>query len=391
MKWILNVFTCTVFLILSNVAFAQVRNVAYDLQKNTFDNDYNLPSEERFTITGFIDSNVALVELEIFQGFRKNGQMNAHYSTQWMRDKSDNGNQFYLSVKEPLRQNDQYDFSLKFFRTLSPEEIDYTKNVVSTSIQNYLVSTVRNNSKELELDKTPEELVDDLDRIVIDGLQKYRTRSQETFPGFSDILVRQLDDFGDVSGGRAKSVQKDENNSLDDEYLNKIAAIILQAELEIEQYFNQEILVLSDTKTVQDHPTEKQRNIVAINGGYGGAWFSGGLNDFNYGHAPYVGISFPLGKRAFSSKFWSNTSISTGVFVMNFKDNAGNKIKGPIIQRPFYLALGYKVFRFIRFNAGAVLLEKEVDNGDFVNADKIFVRPFVGLSVELNFWADFAK
>ena len=150
--------------------------------------------------------------------------------------------------------------------------------------------------------------------------------------------------------------------------------------------------MLSEIKTVSDHPTEKQRNIIAINGGYGGAWFNGGLNDFNYGHSPFVGISFPLGKKAFNSKFWSNTSISTGVFILNFKDKDGTSIKGPIIQRPLYVALGYKFFKFLRFNAGAVVLEKESSDDDgFVNADKIFVRPFVGLSLELNFWADFAK
>lgn len=386
-------FTCLFAYILMHPlgSSAQVRNVTYDSQKNTFDNDYNLPSEERFTISGYIDSSVALVELEIYQGTKKNGEPNSYYKTSWMRDPSDKGNQFYLSVKQGLRQNDHYDFDLKFYRTLNDEEIDYTKNSVSASLQNYLVSTIRNNSKGIELDKEPSAIRQTLNQIVSDGLNKYKTRSNESFPGFSDIILQQLNDMDDLKGSRAKNVIKNEDASLEEEYVNKIAAIVLQAELELEQYFNQEVLVLSQTKTVQDHPTEKQRNIVAINGGYGGAWFSGNLNNFNYGHAPYVGLSFPLGKKAFSSKFWSNTSISTGVFVLNFKDADGNKIKGPIIQRPFYVALGYKFFRFLRFNAGAVLLEKEVDNGEFVNADKIFVRPFVGLSVELNFWADFAK
>ena len=80
-----------------------------------------------------------------------------------------------------------------------------------------------------------------------------------------------------------------------------------------------------------------------------------------------------------------------GVFVLNFKDKDDVAIKGPIIQRPFYVAFGYKFFRFLRFNAGAVVLEKESVDDQFVNTDKIFIRPFVGLSLELNFWADFAK
>lgn len=384
--------SCVIFLVNATTLSAQVRSVTYDFKKNTFDNDFNLPSEERFTITGFIDSNIVLVELEIYQGTNKKGEINDYYSTYWLKDKSDNGNQFYLSVKSPLRQNDKYDFNLRFFRLLNEEEVDYTKNSVLTSLQNYLVSTARTNSRGLELDNTPAEIQKEMNRIVSEGLKKYRTRTLESFPGFSDILVKQLTDFGNVSGGRAKSVRNDENNSLEEEYVNKIASILLQSELELEQYFNNEILVLSETKNVQNHPTEKQRNIVAINGGYGGAWFSGNLNNFNYGHAPYVGLSFPLGKKAFSSRFWSNTSLSTGVFVLNFKDANGTTIKGPIIQRPFYVALGYKFFRFLRFNAGAVLLEKKEDGDtEFINTDKIFVRPFVGLSLELNFWADFAK
>lgn len=389
-KILTTVFICFLLASLSNVN-AQVRNVSYDFTKNTFDNDYNLPSEERFTLTGFIDSSVQLVELEIYEGVNKKGEKKEYYSTYWQKDKADNGNQFYLSVKQPLRQNAKYDFDLRFFRSLNSEEVDYTETSLVSSIYNYLSAIAINEGKSLELNATPLVIQSEMNRIVKEGLTKYRTRTQEQFPGFSDIIVRQLDELDEITGKRAKQINKDENNSIEDEYTNKIAAIVQQVQIELEQYFNNDILVLSETKTVKDHPTEKQRNIVAINGGYGGAWFNGGLNDFNYGHAPYVGLSFPLGKKAFNSKFWSNTSISTGVFVLNFKDKDGTSIKGPIIQRPFYVALGYKFFRFLRFNAGAVLLEKESTDDQFVNTDKIFVRPFVGLSLELNFWADFAK
>lgn len=390
-KILTSVLICILFTSVYNVN-AQVRSVSYDFQKNTFDNDYNLPSEERFTITGFIDSSVQLVELEIFEGYNKKGEKKGYYSTNWQKDKSDNGNQFYLSVKQPLRQNAKYDFELRFFRSLNAEEVDYTQTSITTSIYNYLSAIATNEGNDIKVEATSEVIQTEMNRIVMEGLTKYRTRTQDEFPGFSDIIVRQLDEISDITGKRARKIKKDENNSIDDAYTNKIAGIVQQVDIEVEQFFNNNLLVLSETKIVKDHPTEKQRNIVAINGGYGGAWFNGNLNDFNYGHAPYVGLSFPLGKKAFNSKFWSNMSISTGVFVMNFKDKDGSAIKGPIIQRPFYLALGYKFFRFLRFNAGAVVLEKTTEgDGEFINTDKIFVRPFVGLSLELNFWADFAK
>ena len=359
-KILTSVLICILFTSVVNVS-AQVRSVSYDFQKNTFDNDYNLPSEERFTMTGFIDSTVQLVELEIYEGKNKKGEKKGYYATNWQKDKSDSGNQFYLSVKQPLRQNSKYDFELRFFRSLNSEEVDYTKTSIVSSIYNYLAAIAITEGKSIQLSSSTDVIQEDMNRIVQEGLSKYRTRTQDEFPGFSDIVLRQLEEMSDIKGKRAREIKKDENNSVDEAYTNKIAGIVQQVDIEVEQFFNNELLVLSETKTVKDHPTEKQRNIVAINGGYGGAWFNGNLNDFNYGHAPYVGLSFPLGKKAFTSKFWSNTSISTGVFVLNFKDKDGSAIKGPIIQRPFYVALGYKFFRFLRFNAGAVLLEKEVE------------------------------
>ena len=366
---------------------AQVRNVTYDADKNTFDNDFNLPSEERFTITGYINNDISLVELDIYPG--KDKKTKAYYSTYWMRSSSDKGNQFYLSVKSPLRQNDQYDFTLNFFRKASDNEIDYTREMIAFSIKNYITSITEQKSDKLSLTQSSEETLKELNKLVTEGLRSYRTVNRENFQGFSDIIRRQLENFDEKATKGKKD--KEADDSLATSYDNKISAIISQSDIEIEQYLNNEMLVLSESKDVQDHPTEKQRNTVAINGGYGGVWFKGNLKNFDYDHSPYVGLSFPLGKKAFSSRFWSNTSISAGIFILNFKDGDGNKIKGPIIQKPLYVAFGYKFFRFMRFNAGAVLLERKSDNDNFVNADKIFVRPFVGLSLELNFWADFAK
>jgi len=382
---------CAATLLFINPISAQVRNVTYDFQRNTFDNDYDLPSDQRFNISGFIDTSVQLVEVDIYQGINKKEEINEYYSTYWLRDKSDNSTQFYLSIKKALRANESYDFNLRLYRSLDSAEVAYTKESLVTSIQNYLLSGARATNKEMVLEYEPGVIQTEMNRIVQQGLVKYRTRTLENFPGFSDIIKRQLEDFSDITGSRAKAIRKDEDNNMDDEFVNKMAGILSQVSLEIEQFLNNEMLVLSETKVITGHPSEKQRHVVAINGGYGGAWFSGNLNNFNYGHAPYVGLSFPLGKKAHSKKFWTNASISTGVFVLNFKDADDNEIKGPIIQRPFYVGLGYKFFRFLRVNAGAVLLEKKSDNGEFINTDKIFVRPFVGLSIEINFWADFAK
>ncbi|MCO5247322.1 MAG: hypothetical protein M9887_00010 [Chitinophagales bacterium] len=327
--------------------------------------------------------------MNIYPG--KDRKTKVFYSTYWMRSTSDNGNQFYLSVKSPLKQNDQYDFTLAFFKNASRQEITDTREALEESIKNYIQSITTQTSDRLSLNQSSETTIKELDKIVNQGLKNYRIVNQQTFQGFSDIISKQLGSFNEKAEKLRKEDENQTANLLSEKYENKINAILSQANLEVQQFLNNEMLILVEVKDVQDHPTVKQKNTIAINGGYGGVWFKGNLNNFDYDHSPYIGLSFPLGKRAFSSKFWSNSSISTGIFILDFKDGDGNKVKGPIIQKPLYVAFGYKLFRFLRLNAGAVLLERKTDNSNFVNADKIFARPFVGLSLELNFWADFAK
>jgi hypothetical protein len=387
-KIFLQVFS---LLLMITGASAQVRTISYDFNRNTFDGDYDLPANSRFNIIGTVDSSIGLVELDIYKGYNKHQEKNLFYTTSWLRSPLDRDGRFFLSVKFSLRSGQKYDFNIRFYKPINEEQRNYTQKMLLTSVQSYLMASARTDKRGLSLSASPEQMRKDLNIIVRDGLIKYRSRSGESFPGFSDILVRQLEAFSSITGGRARDIERDEDRTLSDVFNRIIEAILLQAGIETEQYLNSDMLILSDSRILTDYPVENTHNELAIHVGYGGAWFNGGFDQFNYGHRPYAGVSFPLGNKAHSKKFWSNTSVSTGVFFLNFKDNDGNTLKGPIIQRPFYLGLGYKVFSFIRLNAGAVLLEEKQQNGGFINADKIKIRPFVGISAELKFWADFAK
>lgn len=371
--------------------FAQVRTVSYDFFRNTFDGDYDLPAGERFNIIGLADSNTLYVEMDVYRGYNRAGERNLLYTANWLRASADKGSQFFLSMKFPLRAGQKYDFNIRYYRMVMPAEKDYTLSALVTSLQNYLLASARADRKGLVLESTPEDLRNNMNIIITDGLRKYRTRSGDPFPGFSDIMVSQLYDFAGITGSRARDIYKSEETNLNIVFGQIMDAILSQAEVELQQYFNQELLVVTESRFITDYPAENRRSEVAINIGYGGAWFNGGFDNFNYGHRPYAGFSFPLGNKAHSSRFLSNASISAGVFLLNFKDANDMTLKGPIIQRPFYAGVGYKIFRFVRVNVGAVVLEEDAQGGGFFNAEKIKVRPFVGISAELKFWADFAK
>jgi hypothetical protein len=131
---------------------------------------------------------------------------------------------------------------------------------------------------------------------------------------------------------------------------------------------------------------------LAINVGYGAAHFGGNFQNLDYAHGITSGLSFPLGNSAMSGRFWSNSSITVGAFWKNFTqvNAAGDKttITGPIFGRPYYVAYGYRVFRFLRINAGAVALQYDAGNNSItnINASSLRLRPYIGISAELRFW-----
>ena len=89
--------------------------------------------------------------------------------------------------------------------------------------------------------------------------------------------------------------------------------------------------------------------------------------------------------------------MNVGVFINNFKDDSGVELTGPIFKRPYYVGLGYKVFRFVRVNAGATFLEDISTAG--VNGindltgleDRVVIRPMIGISAEIKLWTSLAE
>ena len=114
-------------------------------------------------------------------------------------------------------------------------------------------------------------------------------------------------------------------------------------------------------------------------------------DNFNYGSAPYLGISMPFGREGVTKPFWSNLSISAGAFILDFKDVDDKKVTGPIFKRPTYLGMGYKVYKFIKLNAAVAFLEDADQAGVTGFKNSVEFRPMIGLSAEFNFWMDLAK
>ena len=134
--------------------------------------------------------------------------------------------------------------------------------------------------------------------------------------------------------------------------------------------------------------TEKTMNTLSLNLGYAGIYNNNNNGNFNYYSGPFLGLSLPLGNNKLNTNFWSKTSLSAGVFLQNFKPNNNLIVSGPLVKRPIYFGAGYKVFKFLRIQAGTTILE---DQNQLTNTRLIYFKPYVGLSIELNLWLGISK
>ena len=346
---------------------AQYESAVFDYEMAYFNNGQALPAEAMLIFSGEIAAEINAVEIAIF---KPNGKKPL-YRGLWQRTAGSSSESFRLPVNYRLQGGSEYDFKLSYFRELKMMEKTSVQEDVIQKLQFYRTQQVKMEKGRLQLKKSASKLLSDFNTILADAMSQYKAAQGDTEIQFSAMLEEYL-----------KVLEKDTLTSgakqLDD--------LLAQ---DVRQLLNQEWWVLASAREVQDYPTEKIANALALNVGYGGVLLSGQADNFTYGSAPYIGLSIPLSNRAYSSPLLKNTSVSLGAFTKNFEGSQGETITGPIFGRPYFVGLGYSVFRFVRFNAGVVALEEkqDVSGGDqpSFQLSRIQVQPFVGLSAEIKF------
>lgn len=362
---------------------AQQNSVVYDYGNNWFNQGGELPSETNFTINGQIPLAVSRVAVEV----RKSGKENALYETQWSRPMGNATTSVSIPVKYKLRSNNLYDFDLKFYRLTENADKKNIKKQLFTALDGYVDGVVNVGKQKISFSKNTSVMMDELYQIVDQSLVYYEPITGFDFPGFSDIVRIKIDQINDTRLSLSKvNVGKQENKSgtrqaYSQKLLKELKALLHN---EVSPYVMQDAYVLSEVRTISEVETAKTTNYITLQGGYGAIYIDGDLDNANYFDGMYAGLVLPLGKPAFAPKFIQRASISAGVFLRNFQDSNGETISGPIVNRPVYIGLGYNLIKFVKFNAGAVILENKSGDETFsLNVDNMRVRPFVGLSAQI--------
>jgi len=388
-----NILFLVFFVIVNLAASAQYVPVTFDYEKSYFNESLPLPAEKNFIIKSNISPAIEIVKVTIY---KNDSRKHAAHSAIWRRSFNNQTQNFDLPINYKLRGNSEYDFLLDYYRRVTDGEKDVLRNTLYSTLDNYISSQMEIGRNKIETEKPVSIIISDMNDIVTVGMLKYNNLVGYNFDGFSDIIkdkIKQIEDAR-LGTGKFAILKKDEGIETNKESKTVYAQNLIN-ELkemvhgELGQLINTDLVVVADTKEIKEYPTEKTMNTLPINVGYGAVYFNGKWNNLNYGAAPYVGLSLPLGNVTFSP-IMANTSISAGIFLQDLEDKDGNTKTGPFIKKPIYVALGYKFFRFIRFNVGATVLENRVitiQNANTITKKDISIRPMVGLSAEINIWA----
>ncbi|QMU29776.1 hypothetical protein [Adhaeribacter radiodurans] len=378
-------------LILSLPVLAQYKTVIFNYERAYFDDGQPLPAENRFIISGGVSANIDIVEVKIYHS--SNTEKAPFYQNTWEKRPTSPPATFALPINQPLRGNEEYTFVLNYYAKVSIEQQQQLISQINAALGAYIDQSYQVERSSITVLEHPRIIRSDLNAIVRQGLSLHRNQINYSFEGFSDLVYQKLKQLGELNLQKARFnifAKQDENTkTVKLRYAQEqIAALKLMINQEVAQYAGVQLFGLTDSKRITDYMTEKTKNALALNVGYGGAYYSGTFDNLAYDAAPYAGISLPFGKAPFASPFWAKTSISTGVFLQNLKFGPGNVATGPLVHRPVYVALGYRVLPFIRLNAGATVLQNKLTSSTStdLNLDKVYIRPFLGLSMEINLW-----
>lgn len=371
-----------------STASSQYATIQYDIEKNYFNEGQPLPAEKTLMFTGLVPDGVDIIEISILPA-KANNDKDRLYLASWKDFDSQDNTNYSLAVNYRLRASSNYDFRMDFYRQLdSKAQAALTEQIID-QVKAYLNANIIIKGNQVATSKGEKKMVAELNEIIDGALQHYRSQDDTGFAGLSATVRRQLENMDQMGFGNApkdsdaQQVQNDRQAAV----ASGVADLQQVIVTEIRDLMAKPWSKLSISRYVDNYETEQKKGFFSLSVGYGGVHLNGQLEDLTYGASPYLGLAFPLSNSTIAPKFLRNSSVIMGAFLENFEDDNGNQISGLIVDRPIYLGLDYKLFEFIRFNAGAAFLEKTetITSGIDVITDKeTLIRPFVGLSARID-------
>ncbi len=378
-------FTLLTFFLVFSQAWAQKQTVTFNYERSSFNMDQPLPAEEHFYMSGEIIPEVSMVEVVLMPG--KDRSDKVLYRNLWKRSSQNSSESFLLPVNYNLRGGSEYDLVINYYRMVTDEEIQEMKVALFQTLDTYVAQSLHLQQRRMRMLRNVPAMMEDMHTLVNTSFSHYRNHNNIRFEGFSDIVQDKLKLVIKQNSG---SKQEDQTDSFLSEEINNLI------HTEVDRFLDSEFSVLSDSRMINNYPTEKVKSALVLHVGYGGAFINDKVEGLNTASSGMAGITLPLGKQAFAPLLMSNTAIIAGFYFQDFENDLGIRATGPIVGRPLYAGIGYKLYEFIRISGGVTVLQNELDDtpattNPIVIDDGIYFRPFIGISADISFRAEFFR
>ena len=381
------------FFIVSGTS-AQRKTVVIDPDTRKMNQGNLLPAQTYFDVQVPVSEEIGIIQLAIHRGRTNN---NLIEKTSWSRPVNFTSNLAEIPVDIKLKSNSNYTFDITIYSMLTDSERVHLKGMIDQTVVNYLNAGFEANGKGIANSRTVDQSIADLNLIVTKSLRDFKSLRDRDFEGFSDIVKLKLKQVNNASLSNAQyNVRTDPADTTVtatevkagyvEQLMTELENIILS---EVNNYLDMDFVKLYDKILIRNQVTERTQTVLPLFVGYGGVYLNGNVDNLDYDSQPYAGFAIPFGRG--NGAWFSRTSFILGIFINNFKDADDNTITGPIVDRPLFAGLGFRIYDFIHFNAGVVATSTGKQNLSNIKTEQIDLKPFIGINAQFNLWLGLNK
>ncbi len=369
---------------------AQDRMVKLDFEAAAFLNNPKVPFDQPFVIEGEVDQAVAFVAVNIYY---ENTQRPAHRFT-WNRDDRNQSSTFSIQIPGVLRSNTKYDFEVITYTRMTTAQKTDLKNNLRQRIAFFIYNNYRYDGKNIGI-TNPTKVFNGLAQLIEDALALVESKNnipcEAPSPLVLDELKKQRNYRFNTLFKRSKKQDRDEvANTFVDKQVNLITDLALS---EVMPYINADLVQHHRRVKVLAVSTDREPFTLPINAGMY-AWNKstsiGNVTVRNTNFTPGIGFTIPFSGRstlASKSRLLDSFGYSMGVLIEPIRDASGQEFITPRLNIPAYAGVGFRLFKVIRMNAGALI----VGERGLQDFNQLTILPTLGLAVELNVWAGIKK
>ena len=105
-----------------------------------------------------------------------------------------------------------------------------------------------------------------------------------------------------------------------------------------------------------------------------------------------AGLTLPAGETGLRAPPDDNSAVILGFYFQDFDNDQGREGHRADFWQARVRGFGYKVYEFIRVSAGVAFLQNEANGNGTPTIDiddGLYLRPFVGITADISFWAGF--